>query len=179
MPAAIRGVEYGARVDQLQAAIIDVPDFPKPGVRFRDITPVLASPALFSLALDRLGAKVKWNDLDVVVGIESRGFILGAALAARHGKGFVPMRKAGKLPGPVVSQTYSLEYGQATLELKPGTGRALVIDDVLATGGTLEAALSLCARAGYEVVDLGVLINLSFLNTFTFRGQPVPAAISY
>jgi adenine phosphoribosyltransferase len=166
-------------MSSLKASIVDVPDFPKPGILFRDITPVLASPALFRQALDEMTSQVRWADVDVVVGIESRGFILGAALAARHEKGFVPMRKAGKLPPPVHGQAYALEYGEATLELKAGSGRALLVDDVLATGGTLEAALSLCHRAGYDVTDVAVLINLTFLNHFTFAGRPLRAAIEY
>lgn len=166
-------------VDPLRDAIVDVPDFPKPGILFRDITPVLASPTLFALALERMTTRVDFKQVDVVVGVESRGFILGAALAAKHGKGFVPMRKAGKLPPPVFGQSYALEYGEATLELKAGSGRALLVDDVLATGGTLEAALSVCRRAGYDVMHLGVLINLTFLNRFTFNGEPVHAALDY
>ncbi|MDX2012881.1 MAG: adenine phosphoribosyltransferase [Myxococcaceae bacterium] len=166
-------------MSSLKAAIVDVPDFPKPGIVFRDITPVLSSPALFRQALGEMTSQVRWADVDVVVGIESRGFILGAALAALHQKGFVPMRKAGKLPPPVHGQAYALEYGEATLELKAGQGRALLVDDVLATGGTLEAALSLCRRAGFDVTHVAVLINLTFLNQLTFAGQKVRAAIEY
>lgn len=166
-------------METLKAAVVDVPDFPKKGILFRDITPILASSALFSQALERIGLNVPWANIDVVVGLESRGFIIGAALAGKHGKGFVPMRKAGKLPPPVHGQTYLLEYGEATLEMKAGTGRALLVDDVLATGKTLEAAISLCTRAGYDVVDLGVLINLRFLNTLTFAGHAPRAAIEY
>ncbi|MCA2982107.1 MAG: adenine phosphoribosyltransferase [Myxococcaceae bacterium] len=166
-------------MSSLKAAIVDVPDFPKPGILFRDISPVLAAPALFQQALREMTSQVRWADVDVVVGVESRGFILGAALAALHQKGFVPMRKAGKLPPPVHGQTYALEYGEATLELKAGAGRALLVDDVLATGGTLEAALSLCRRAGYDVGFVSVLVNLTLLNRFTFRGQKVLAAVEY
>ncbi|MCU0700445.1 MAG: adenine phosphoribosyltransferase [Myxococcaceae bacterium] len=166
-------------MSSLEAAIVDVPDFPKPGIVFRDITPVLSSPALFRQALGEMTSQVRWADVDVVVGIESRGFILGAALAALHQKGFVPMRKAGKLPPPVHGQAYALEYGEATLELKAGQGRALLVDDVLATGGTLEAALSLCRRAGFDVTHVAVLINLTYLNQLTFAGQKVLSAIEY
>lgn len=166
-------------MDPLKTAIVDVPDFPKKGILFRDITPVLSNAELFDQALTRMGAHVDWKHTDVVVGIESRGFILGAALAAKHGKGFVAMRKAGKLPPPVHGHSYKLEYGEATLELKDGSGRALLVDDVLATGGTLEAAITLCRRAGYDLTDVAVLINLTFLNRFTFNGHPVRAAIEY
>ncbi len=166
-------------VDAIKAAIVDVPDFPRKGIVFRDITPVLSNSGLFARALERMSSQVDWAGLDVVVGVESRGFIFGAALAAMHGKGFVPMRKAGKLPPPVHGHSYTLEYGEATLELKDGKGRALLVDDVLATGGTLEAALTLCNRAGFDVVDISVLINLTFLNHFTFNGRRVRSAIDY
>jgi adenine phosphoribosyltransferase len=166
-------------MNELKAAIIDVPDFPKPGVLFRDISGLLASPRLFSLALDGLAGLVKLDEVDVVVGIESRGFILGAALAARHGKGFIPLRKAGKLPPPVQSQAYALEYGTAELEVKAGHGRALIVDDVLATGGTLYAAISLTERAGFTVSQVAVLINLTFLNEMTYQGKKIPAVLEY
>ncbi|MBL8917579.1 MAG: adenine phosphoribosyltransferase [Myxococcaceae bacterium] len=163
----------------LKDAVIDVPDFPRKGILFRDITPVLADPSLFRRALELMGLNVSWANVDVVVGLESRGFILGAALAAMHQKGFVPMRRAGKLPPPVLGQSFKLEWGEATYELKAGSGRALMVDDVMATGGTLQAAVTLCTRAGYDVVDAAVLINLGMLNHFTIAGHRARAAIEY
>lgn len=166
-------------MDSLKDAVVDVPDFPRKGILFRDITPILASPPLFARALELMGLNVPWANVDVVVGLESRGFILGAALAAMHQKGFVPMRRAGKLPPPVLGQVFKLEWGEATYELKAGSGRALMVDDVMATGGTLEAAVTLCTRAGYDVVDAAVLINLGMLNRFTIAGHKPRAAIEY
>ena len=163
----------------LKAFIRDVPDFPKPGVLFRDISPLLADPTAFRAALDGLA---KLNDpagFDAVAGIESRGFIFGAALAALLGKGFLPIRKAGKLPPPTHQVRYALEYGEAALELRAGQGRLLLLDDVLATGGTLEAARTLALKAGYEVTAMAVLIDLPFLNAYRFRGAPVPSLFQY
>ncbi|HVK61227.1 MAG TPA: adenine phosphoribosyltransferase [Bdellovibrionales bacterium] len=157
----------------------DIPDFPIPGVLFRDISPILESPKVFHAALDGFASLIDLHEIDHIVGIESRGFILGAALAARFEKGFVPLRKAGKLPPPVQSLSYELEYGKATLEIRPGHGNVLVIDDVLATGGTLDAGIKLCERAGYHVESVCVLINLTFLNQMKFRGKDIPALIHY
>jgi len=155
-----------------------VTDFPKPGIQFLDMSPLLASPVLLAETLKQLSSSVDWSLIDVVIGIESRGFMLGAPLAARHGKGFVPCRKAGKLPPPVFSETYDLEYGTATLEMQPGQGRALIVDDVLATGGTLKAALSISKKAGYHVQDLVVLLNLKQLNKMTFNNSPIRSVIT-
>lgn len=163
----------------LQAYVHDVKDFPIPGVLFRDISPILASPAALNFALDRMVEHVDMSAIDLIVGIESRGFILGAALGTRFGKGFVPLRKAGKLPPPVESLSYELEYGQAALEMRAGQGRVLIVDDVLATGGTLAAAILLCERAGYEVAGIAVLINLQHLNRMRFRGEPIHAVLTY
>src|ERR1700683_2526980 len=118
--------------------IVDVPDFPHPGILFRDITPLLR--AHFNATLDVLEAlfdEREWSQVDALAGIESRGFILAAGLAARRGKGFVPIRKQGKLPPPVVDMEYTLEYGTGILEMQRGAGRLLLVDDVLATGGTM------------------------------------------
>lgn len=163
----------------LRDFVRDVPDFPIPGVMFRDISKLLSTPAAFKHAIEKIVENVDLGSFDAVVGIESRGFILGAALAARHHKGFIPMRKAGKLPPPVQSLSYALEYGQATLEIPHGEGRVLIVDDVLATGGTLDAALKLCERAGYQVESMAVLINLKVLNQFRFRGSEVPSVLVY
>lgn len=165
--------------DALKSLIRDVPDFPKPGVLFRDISPLLADPVAFSAAIDALVHLVRPATFDVVAGIESRGFILGSALALRLGKGFMPIRKAGKLPPPVQRMSYALEYGEAVLELGPAKGRVLVVDDVLATGGTLEAARKLCLLAGLEVTGMAVLIDLPFLNAYRFEGASVPSVLSY
>ncbi|TCS36279.1 adenine phosphoribosyltransferase [Paucimonas lemoignei] len=163
----------------LKSLIHEVQDFPLPGILFRDISPILASPTALHAALDQMVAHMDLNDIDLVAGIESRGFILGAALAARFDKGFVAVRKAGKLPPPVEAMSYDLEYGKATLEMRAGQGRILVVDDVLATGGTLAAAIELCGRAGYEVVNVSVLINLENLNAMRFRGEPIHAVLTY
>jgi adenine phosphoribosyltransferase len=147
------------------ALIRDVPDFPEPGVVFRDITPVLADGEAFTAVAVALAALV--GEADVVVGVEARGFLLGAAAALTAGTGIVPIRKAGKLPRVAASRTYTLEYGTATLELhmddlRPGM-RVLILDDVLATGGTLAASARLFERAGVQVSGFGVVLELAGL----------------
>ncbi len=144
----------------------NVPDYPQPGVVFKDITPLLADGEAFIAVIDGLAAS--YGPVDKVVGIEARGFILAAPVACRLGVGFVPVRKQGKLPGVTFAQDYELEYGTATLEVltdafKP-SDRVLVIDDVLATGGTAQATVNLVHRFGAEVAGIAVLIELSFLN---------------
>src|SRR5271163_1853171 len=136
----------------LKKVIADVPDFPRPGILFRDISPLMRHHFDATLrAMDALLTEREWGTVDALAGIESRGFILGAALAARRGKGFVLVRKQGKLPPPVVEVAYDLEYGSGILEMQRGQGRLLLIDDVLATGGTMTASAELCLRAGYQV----------------------------
>jgi len=165
---------------ELKQFIADVPGFPKPGIMFRDISPLLREHLGATLrAMDQLLTEQEWGGVDVLAGIESRGFILGSALAARRGKGFVLVRKQGKLPPPVVDVAYDLEYGSGVLEMQPGRGCALLIDDVLATGGTMSAAAELCARAGYEVVALATLIDLHLVPAFSWRQLGVRAAIHY
>ena len=165
---------------ELKAAIRDVPDFPRPGVLFRDISPLLKSHFAATIeALDGLLTEEEWRTIDAVAGIESRGFILGAALALRRGKGFVLVRKQGKLPPPVVDVSYALEYGSGVLEMQRGQGRVLLIDDVLATGGTLSASADLCLRAGYSVAALAVLIDLQLVVDYRWRELPLRAVISY
>src|ERR1700731_5479689 len=132
---------------ELKQAIADVADFPRPGILFRDISPLLRDHFGATVqALDELLTEAEWNEIDALAGIESRGFILGAALAIRRGKGFVLVRKQGKLPPPVVDVAYALEYGSGVLEMQRGQGRVLLIDDVLGTGGTVSAAADLCQR---------------------------------
>jgi adenine phosphoribosyltransferase len=165
---------------ELKAAIRDVQDFPKPGILFRDISPLLKSHFAATIeALDGLLTEVEWRAIDAVAGIESRGFILGAALALRRGKGFVLVRKQGKLPPPVVDVSYALEYGSGVLEMQRGQGRVLLIDDVLATGGTLTASADLCLRAGYSVAALAVLIDLKLVVDYQWRQLPLRAVVSY
>jgi adenine phosphoribosyltransferase len=164
----------------LRASIVSVQDFPKPGVLFRDIAPLLRTRFADTIqALDRLLTEAEWGDVDALAGIESRGFILGAALALSRGKGFVPIRKQGKLPPPVVDVSYDLEYGSGVLEMQRGTGRVFLIDDVLATGGTMTGAAELCLKAGYELAALGTLIDLHIVADYRWRDMPVRAAIHY
>ena len=164
----------------LKSIIRDVPDFPQPGIMFRDISPLLCAHFAATIqALDTLLSEREWQDIDALAGIESRGFILGAALAGHRRKGFLLVRKQGKLPPPVVDVAYDLEYGSGVLEMQRGQGRVLVIDDVLATGGTMTAAADLCVRAGYEVKALAALIDLKLVADYAWRGQPVRAAVKY
>jgi adenine phosphoribosyltransferase len=164
----------------LKQKVVDVPDFPKPGILFRDITPLLRDHFAETIqALDGLFDDAHWNQIDAVAGIESRGFILASALAARRNKGFVPVRKQGKLPPPVIDVAYDLEYGTAVLEMQCGSGRLLIVDDVLATGGTLRAAAELCVRAGYGVAGLGVLIDLELVPAFSWGEQRARSVIRY
>ncbi len=159
--------------------IVNVPDFPKKGIIFKDISPLLSN--RFSETIEEMGKLIDWTEIDVIAGIESRGFILGSGLAARYSKGFVPIRKKGKLPPPVLGESYALEYGTDTLEIKPNatTKRVLIVDDVLATGGTLKAAITLCEKANYKVNNLMVLINLKFLNNFEKEGIKVKSILNY
>ncbi|MBA9005113.1 MULTISPECIES: adenine phosphoribosyltransferase [Thermomonospora] len=148
--------------------IRDVPDYPKPGVMFKDITPLLADHVAFAGVVDAIVSYHGRGTVDKIVGIEARGFILAAPVAYHFGAGFVPVRKKGKLPAAAHAQTYDLEYGTETIEmhtdaLRPGE-RVLIVDDVLATGGTARAAAELVRRGGGEVVGLSVLMELSFLN---------------
>jgi adenine phosphoribosyltransferase len=165
----------------LKRHIVDVPDFPRPGILFRDITPLLRMQFQPTIdALERLLNVEEWSRIDAVAGVESRGFILAAALAARRGKGFVPIRKQGKLPPPVVDMQYTLEYGTGILEMQRGDGRLLLVDDVLATGGTMRAAAELCGYAGYEVGALVALIDLRLAGTpFIWRQHALRYVIDY
>jgi adenine phosphoribosyltransferase len=156
------------RAAEVRALIRDVPDYPHPPIVFRDITPLLADGAAFADVIEALAALVDADGgVDVVAGMEARGFLLGAPLATRLGVGFLPLRKAGKLPPPVERVDYALEYGAAAIELRTGTlqpgARVLVVDDVLATGGTAAAAAELVERCGGQVVALAFLLELAGL----------------
>ena len=155
-------------MDELKQKIRHVPDFPKPGILFYDITTLLRDPAGFRGALDAMAAPMAGERIDLVAGVESRGFIFAAALAERFGAGFVPIRKPGKLPARSVSVEYTLEYGSGVLQMHedavtPGQ-RVLIVDDLLATGGTARAACDLVTRCGGDVVAAGFLVELTFLN---------------
>jgi adenine phosphoribosyltransferase len=146
----------------------DVPNFPKPGILFRDITPLLSSPAAFGAAIDRLVEHYEGSKIETIAAAEARGFIFGAPLALRLGTGFVPIRKPGKLPFATVALEYQLEYGSDRLEVhsdafKSGS-RVLLVDDVLATGGTMRACCDLVRRTGAEIVGCAFLIELTFLS---------------
>lgn len=167
-------------MSDLKRHIVAVPDFPHAGILFRDITPLLRHHFEATLAaLDALLSEADWAGFDAIAGVESRGFILAAALAARRGKGFVPVRKKGKLPPPVVDIAYDLEYGTGVLEMQRGEGRLLLVDDVLATGGTLRASADLCVEAGYRVAGLLVLVDLRLSPDFVWRELPARSLIQY
>ena len=151
----------------LSKAVRDVPDFPKPGILFKDITPVLADPSLLNLAIEGMIEACDVSQVDKVVGVDARGFIFGALIAQRLGAGFVPVRKKGKLPWKTHSISYDLEYGSATIEIHqdavlPGE-RVLLADDLLATGGTAAAALDLVRKLGGEVIASVYFLELAFL----------------
>ena len=155
-------------IAELRRAIRDIPDFPKPGIVFKDITPLLGNGPLLHRTVDLLAERYRNQAVDTVLGIESRGFIVGAALAYRLGAGFCVVRKPGKLPYETHSASYKLEYGSDTLEvhrdaLRPGA-RVLIADDLIATGGTASAAIELVSKLGGEVVECAFVIELAFLN---------------
>jgi len=167
-------------MSDLKRLVWDVPDFPKPGILFRDISPLLRSHFAETIAaMDGLFSAAEWRAVDAVAGIESRGFILAAAMAERRGKGFVPIRKQGKLPPPVVDVPYALEYGTGVLEMQRGEGRLILVDDVLATGGTLAASATLSRMAGYDVTALAVLIDLKLVHDFRWEGMTTRTVIVY
>jgi len=170
----------------LRRFVRDVPDFPEPGVVFKDIMPLLADHLGFAAVVEALaaaGRDASGTAVDKVVGMESRGFILGAPVALSLGVGFVPARKPGKLPGETLSVDYALEYGEATLQIQadalaPGD-RVLVVDDVLATGGTAAATCELVERAGAEIAGLAFLMDLSFLpGRAAVAGRPITSLLT-
>jgi adenine phosphoribosyltransferase len=161
--------------------ITDVPNWPAEGVLFKDITPLLADFNAFLNVTDDLSILIdEIGECDLVAGIESRGFIFGAAAASLNAQGFIPVRKEGKLPPPVEYIDSTKEYGNDILEVKPGTGDVVIVDDVLATGGTLKATEQLLISAGYNVLGAVVLIDLKYLhNEILIGGQPVKSLIQY
>ena len=171
-------------VADIERAIRNVPDFPKPGIQFKDITPLLADAKLFAGAIDLLTERFKPGSVDAVVGIDARGFIFAAAAAVKLEAGFIPVRKKGKLPYQTIEQDYALEYGHATVAihtdaLKPGC-RVLLVDDLLATGGTSAAAVALVQKLGGVILEAGFLIELKFLNgREKLAGIPIRSLVAY
>jgi adenine phosphoribosyltransferase len=177
MPATVTAAE-------IERAIRNVPDFPKPGIQFKDITPVLADARLFAGTIDLLTQNFKPGDVDAVIGIDARGFIFAAAAATKLHAGFVPVRKKGKLPYTTIEEDYALEYGHSTVAmhidaLKPGA-KVLLVDDLLATGGTAAAAISLVKKLGGQILEVGFVIELKFLNgQAKLHDLPVRSLVSY
>lgn len=157
-------------IQELLGSIRNIPDYPKPGVQFKDITTLLNNPGQFAHLIDGLAARYESYGLDYIAGIDSRGFIFGAPLALKLGIGFVPIRKAGKLPSETISQSYSLEYGEDELEVhvdafhEKAGAKVLLVDDLIATGGTAVAAAQLIERVGAECVEACFLMSLEFLS---------------
>ncbi len=179
--AALAGADADGLSRLIRSRIRDVPDYPKPGILFKDISPLLADPAAFAATV--AGLADGYAGVDKVAGIEARGFILAAPVACSLGAGFVPVRKQGKLPGPSYAQAYDLEYGTATIEVhrdafSPGE-RVLIVDDVLATGGTAAATTELVRRCGATVEAIVVLLELGFLDgRVALPGVPVRALVT-
>lgn len=168
--------------DALESTIRLIPDFPIPGVLFRDISPLLSEH--FRAAIDLMAEQfsvAEWANIDAVVGIESRGFILASGLAYAKNKGLLIVRKPGKLPLPHHTVTYALEYGEDSLQMASyfSGQRVLIIDDVLATGGTLGGTCRLCEQAGHDIAGMSTLINLGTLNTFSWEGMQVRSPFVY
>ena len=164
----------------LRDLVAEVPDFPKPGILFRDISPLLRQRFDATIdAVEALFTEAEWERVDAVAGIESRGFILASALADRRHKGFVPIRKKGKLPPPVVDVSYDVEYGSGVLEMQTGRGCLMLIDDVLATGGTLSASVTLARLAGFTLGGLGVLVDLGLVADFRCDGMEARSVLKY
>lgn len=169
---------------ELAEYIRNVPDFPKPGIQFKDITTLLQNGPAFQQAVQTFIDRYKTYDIDVIVGIESRGFIFSAPLSYQFGKSMVPVRKPGKLPADTIQMEYELEYGTNTIEIhkdafQPGA-KVLIIDDLLATGGTVAATCALVEKLGGQVVEVAFLIELTFLNAREkLQGYPVYSIIQY
>jgi adenine phosphoribosyltransferase len=158
-----------------------IPDFPKPGILFSDISPLLKTH--FNETIDAMSAlfsEQEWQDIDYLAGIESRGFIFASALAYKHNKGFIKVRKPGKLPNVAGSIEYGLEYGSDKLEMQKGDGKNVVLlDDLIATGGSMGAAAELCEQVGYKVSGMACLIDLASLNSFTYKKMTVRSVIQF
>ena len=170
---------------KLEDCVTTIPDFPKPGIMFRDITTIISDPEGFKMAVDQLCDMVKGMDIDIVVGSESRGFIFGAPVAYALGKGFVMARKKGKLPRETISETYNLEYGSATLEMhkdsiRPGM-KVFLVDDLVATGGTTAAIIKMVEKLGGKVVKIGFVMELAGFDAKNkaLKGYDVESLISY
>ena len=168
----------------IQNAIRNVPDFPKPGIQFKDITPVLGDPKLFAASIDLLTSSFQPREVDFVVGIDARGFIFAGAAALKWGAGFVPIRKKGKLPFSTHEESYELEYGSNILAIhidaiRPGS-RVVLVDDLLATGGTAGAAASLIQKIGGRLLEVSFLIELTFLNgRDRLKNMPVRSIVRF
>lgn len=170
--------------DLLKAHIRDIPDFPKKGVLFRDITPMLADPAALALSIELMANRYRGKKVDLVVGAESRGFIFGTAVACALSAGFIPIRKAGKLPHHRIKCDYELEYGTDSLEMHSDAilhgQRVVIVDDLLATGGTLKAACDLVTQLGGHIVGISVLIELDALRgRDKLKPHPVNSVVQY
>ncbi len=173
-----------ATTQALEKAIRNIPDFPQPGIQFKDITTVLQDGKLFAMCIDELTNDFKPGDVDAVVGIDARGFIFAAAAAYKLQCGFVPVRKKGKLPYQTYEQSYSLEYGSNTIAIHTDAvhkgSRVLLIDDLLATGGTAAAAADLLAKVGAQILECSFFIELKFLNgRDKLKGFPVRSLVTY
>ena len=170
-------------MDDLKLKIRTIPDYPKPGIQFRDITSLLADPQAFNDVMDRFVKRYQDEQIDLVVGIESRGFILGAPLALRLGKGFVPVRKEGKLPGPTYGVDYDLEYGTDRVEVHkdaiPPGSKVLMVDDLLATGGTIGGSSRLIEKAGGIIVGYAFLIELVDLKGRNNLDHPIFSLVTF
>ena len=170
--------------DELSLAIRNIADFPQPGIQFKDITPVLQNPKLFAASIDLICGSIKPGDVDIVVGIDARGFIFASAVALKLGAGFVPVRKKGKLPFSTHEESYDLEYGSNTVAIHtdavhPGT-KVLLVDDLLATGGTAGAAVSLLNKLDAKIIEVVFLIELAFLSgRAKLDGASVRSVITY
>ncbi|CAN8139390.1 adenine phosphoribosyltransferase [Thiomicrorhabdus sp. 6S2-11] len=161
--------------------LAQVPDFPKPGILFSDISPLLKSHFTETIdAMSGLFSAEEWDNIDCLAGIESRGFIFAAALAYKHNKGFIKVRKPGKLPNVHASIEYGLEYGSDKLEMQKGDGsRVVLLDDLIATGGSMGAAAELCEQVGYKVTGMACLIDLKALNSFVYKDMTVRSVIQF